>query len=127
MKQAALDYDLMVTFAASNGAYLAGVNVDIADARGQSLLKIRCDAPIMLVDFEKSGNYRISADSNGHILTRSAQVQSGGKVRSVAMAWPVKLVDMGPDPALPNEQSSGSSGDAGMRGNDGGGTAAGTR
>ncbi|OGB23594.1 MAG: hypothetical protein A3I66_24025 [Burkholderiales bacterium RIFCSPLOWO2_02_FULL_57_36] len=122
MKQAASGYDLMVTFAASNGAYLAGVDIDIADARGRSLLKTNCDAPIMLVDFDKPGNYRVRADANGHTLTRNAQVRSGGKVRTVAMAWPVKLVDMGATPTLQGGQSSGGSGDAGMSGSTGAGT-----
>ena len=115
MKQAASDYDLMVTFATSTGAYLADVSVVIADARGRPLLRTGCDAPIMLVEFEKPGNYRVRADANGHTVTRNARVRSGGKVRTVAMAWPVQLVDMGRTPALQGEQSSGGSGPARIR------------
>lgn len=116
MKQAALDYDLMVTFAATNGAYLAGVNVDIADARGRSLLKTSCDAPIMLVGFETPGNYRIRGSANGHVITSRAQVRAGGRVKTLAMAWPVSVIDMAVAPDQPAGQSSGGSGDAGMSG-----------
>lgn len=116
MKEAASDYDLMLTFAASNGAYLADVNVDIADARGQSRLQTSCNAPIMLVDFEDAGKYRVRAEANGHTLTRSAQVSNSGRVRTVAMAWPIKTVDMGLAPGAPIMQSSGSSAGAGTGG-----------
>ncbi len=116
MKQAASDYDLMLTFAASNGAYLADVNVDIADARGKSRLQTTCNAPIMLVDFDDAGKYRVQAEANGHTLTRSAQVRNSGKVTTVAMAWPMKTVDMGLTPGTTITQSSGSSTGAGMSG-----------
>jgi hypothetical protein len=66
MKQAARDYDLMLTFAARDGSYLADVNVDIADSGGKSMLKTVCDAPIMLVDLPRSGTYRLKAETGGH-------------------------------------------------------------
>lgn len=109
MKRAARDYDLMVTFAASNGAYLADVNVDIADARGRSVLQTNCDAPIMLVSFEQGGNYRIKAEANGHAVTRNAQVRTGSKVQTVSMAWPMQAVNVSPVSPTQNEQSSGAS------------------
>jgi hypothetical protein len=110
MKQAAREYDLMVTFAASNGAYLADVNVVIADARGRSLLQTNCDAPIMLVSFEQNGNYRLRAEASGHTLSRNARVRSGGKVRSIAMVWPMQAVDMTPPRTTRGAQSSGGTG-----------------
>jgi hypothetical protein len=122
MKQAASDYDMMLTFAAANGAYLADVNVDIADARGRSMLTASCDAPIMLVDFERSGTYRVRAESEGHTLNRTAQIRNEGKVKTVAMAWPIDVVDMGVSPTLSSAQSSGGSGAS-----DGGSDASGSR
>lgn len=114
MKQAASEFDLMLTFAASNGAYLADVNVDLADARGQPILNTNCGGPIMLVDFPEGGKYRIRAEADGHTVTRTAQVSNRGKVKSVAMQWPVKTVDMGLTPSLrgdqPGESMSGGSG-----------------
>ncbi len=115
MKRAASDFDLMMTFAASNGAYLADVDVDVADARGTSLLNVNCDGPIMLVDFPEGGKYRVRAESNGHELVRTARVKEGGKVETVAMAWPVSKVDMGLTPTMPpGSQSSGDSATEGM-------------
>lgn len=126
MKQAASQYDLMLTFAASSGAYLADVNVDIADARGQAVLQTTCDGPIMLVSLHKNGTYRIRADAGGHVMTRTARVQSGKKVASVAMAWPVRLVDMG-SPATPSTAQFGASpGISGMTGGAAGATSGST-
>lgn len=92
------DFDMMVTFAASTGAYLADVNVEIADARGNSLLSTTCDGPMMLVDFDKGGKYRFRADVGGHTISRTAQVSNGGKLKNMTMHWPVKVVDMGLTP-----------------------------
>lgn len=126
MKQVASQYDLMLTFAASTGAYLADVNVDIADARGQAVLQTTCDGPIMLVSLHKNGTYRIRANAGGHVMTRTARVQSGKKVASVAMAWPIRLVDMG-SPATPSTAQSGASpGISGMTGGAAGANTTGT-
>jgi hypothetical protein len=107
MKRAARDYDLMVTFSAINGAYLADVDVDIGDARGRSVLQAKCDAPIMLVSFEQGGNYRIKAEANGHAVTRDAQVRTNGRVQTVSMAWPMQAVNVSPVSPMEDEQSSG--------------------
>lgn len=99
MKKAVSRHDLMLTFAVSSGAYLADVNVDIADARGKSMLKTTCDAPILLVDFPKSGTYRIRAETEGHALTRTVTVQHG-KHSSVFFLWPAKEIEMGGEATL---------------------------
>lgn len=117
MKSAASKYDVMMTFAAANGAYIADVNVDIADNKGQSVFSASCDAPIMLVDLPRSGNYKISAEAAGKKLTRSTRVSEKGSVKRVAMTWPTDVVDMGlaPGTAAGGSQSSGrSSGSSGM-------------
>jgi hypothetical protein len=88
MKHEARNYDLVLTFAAGNGSYLADINVDVADARGQSLLKTTCDAPMMLMNLPKSGNYRIRAESGGHSLTRVVRVRDMQKGKAVTMVWP---------------------------------------
>lgn len=121
MKRAASEFDLMLTFAASNGAYLADVNVDVADARGKPILNTTCGGPIMLVDFDKGGKYRVRAEAGQHIVSRTVQVRDGAKVENVAMSWPVKTVDMGWTPTHQAAQLSGSSGGTavGGRGNDG--------
>lgn len=97
MKQEAKGYDLMLTFAARNGAYLADVNVDIADAKGTSVLQATCDAPIMLVDLPKSGNYRVSADAAGYTLRQTVKVSAAKKSRpnvaSASLVWPQQVAD----------------------------------
>lgn len=110
MKQEAKGYDLMLTFAARNGAYLADVNVDIADAKGNSVLQATCDAPIMLVDLPKSGNYRVSADAAGYTLRQTVKVSAAKKnrpsVASAALVWPQRVAE-GPASA---ETATGASG-----------------
>lgn len=105
LKAAASKYDLMMTFAASTGAYLADVGVTIADARGRSVLDVMCDGPILLVDLPKDGRYRVRAEAEGRTLTRSAQVRERGNVQRIRMAWPVQTVDMGLTPAMREQQT----------------------
>lgn len=105
LKKAASNYDMMMTFAASTGAYLADVNVEIDDARGSSVLNVTCDGPIMLVDLPSDGNYRVRAETGGKTLIRSAQVRDRGDVQRIPMAWPVQVVDMGISPAARPEQA----------------------
>jgi hypothetical protein len=88
MKREARNYDLVLTFAARNGSYLADINVDIEDARGQSLLTTTCEGPMMLVDLPKNGNYRIRAETGGHALTRTVQVRNTQPGKAVNMIWP---------------------------------------
>jgi hypothetical protein len=92
MKEAARDYDLMLTFAARDGSYLADVNVDIADSRDKSLLKTTCNAPIMLLDLGRSGTYRIRAETGGNTVSKSVKVQPREPGKSVVMVWPVQAV-----------------------------------
>ena len=118
IKARASKYDLMMTFAASNGAYLADVDVDIANARGESVFNATCDGPIMLVDLPKGGKYTVRAQAEGKTVTKSANVSDRGSVKRLAMTWPVKVVDMGLTPNIrmggeSDMRSSGASGSTG--------------
>lgn len=92
LKSRAREHDLVLTFAARNGAYLADIDVHITDARGTHVLDATCDGPIMLVDVPASGNYRIVARSGGEERSRTVSVRASGKAnaqaRSVTMVWP---------------------------------------
>lgn len=88
MKRAAKDYDLMSTFAAQNGSYLADVDVDISDRSGKSILQTTCSGPILLVKFPRAGSYRIRAETSGHAQTKTAQVRAKRGTRSVVFVWP---------------------------------------
>lgn len=93
MKQtAAGDYDVMMTFAAQSGNYLANVGVKIADARGNTILNTTCDAPLMLVDLPRAGSYRIQADVNGHQISRNVSVGAKAQTSRVVFAWPRNAV-----------------------------------
>lgn len=113
MKQQARGYDLMLTFAARDGSYLADVNVDIRDAKGNPVLQTNCDSPILLVDLPRSGTYRIHADAAGYALNKTARVQAKQKasshVASVVLTWPQQVAEA---PSR-RETSSGSSGTPG--------------
>jgi hypothetical protein len=98
MKRDAANYNLMLTFAENTGAYLADVDVSIADTRGNELLRTTCDAPIMLVNFPKAGSYRVRAEVDGHPVSRLVRVSSRGRHSSVAMVWPHRLLE--PPPAV---------------------------
>jgi hypothetical protein len=107
MKRRARDYDMMLTFATKRGEYLADVNVDIKDAKGNSLVQARCDGPIMLVDFTRGGTYRVHAETGGYSLDRTARIAARqDRTTSFVMHWPQQI---GQEPAA----STGSSGNAG--------------
>jgi hypothetical protein len=94
MKRSARDHDLMLTFAARNGSFLADVNVELADARGKSILKTSCDGPIMLVDLPRSGTYRVRAEKGGYTVTQTAQVSAKHHGKAVVMVWPKEIADV---------------------------------
>lgn len=116
MKSAARDYDLMMTFAASSGNYVANVKVAIEDARGNRILQATCDGPILLVDLPKGGTYRVHADASGHVLNRTVQVSGKGRTRSLAFSWPSDVVGVESNRDFSglsrNETSAGASGSA---------------
>lgn len=80
-------YDMLVSFAGRDGAALADVDVQIADARGKTVLRTSCGGPMMLVDVPQAGTYRVTADASGHKQGHTVTVKDGGGQR-VALAWP---------------------------------------
>lgn len=116
MKQEARGYDLMLTFAARDGAYLADVDVDIKDAKGNSVLQTACDSPILLVDLPHSGTYRVRAETAGYELNRTVKVSAGEKKRqrvaSAVLSWPQRIAE-----TEAGTTATGSSGNGGRPGN----------
>ncbi len=113
MKQtAARDFDLMITFAAQSGHYVADVDVSIRDAGGNPVLETTCDGPLLLVDLPHAGLYRLTAQLQGHTLSRTVQVADQGRTDMVALAWPQNVVNRArmaksDDSARPGDASSG--------------------
>lgn len=97
MKQEARNYAMMLTFAARDGSYLADVKVQVVDSRGHSVLDTTCDSPILLVDPGRAGRYRITAQTAGDTLTRTAAFTSGERGKSIVMVWPTRPSELDPD------------------------------
>jgi hypothetical protein len=99
MKKAAKDYDMMLTFAARDGSYLADVDVEITDAKGLPVLHTTCSGPLMLVDLPKSGNYRVHAAAAGYTLNQTVKVTAGEKkgehLAAAILSWPQQAIDTG--------------------------------
>lgn len=121
MKEEAKGYDLMLTFAARDGSYLADVDVDIKDAKGNSVLQTACDSPILLVDLPRGGTYRVRAETAGYELNKTVKVSAGEKkqkhVAAAVLSWPQHVAEA----AAAATTSTGSSGSAGT-GESGAGT-----
>jgi hypothetical protein len=99
MKKKAGEYDLMLTFATRSGAYLANVDVDIRDARGNTVLQTNCGAPILLVDLPRSGNYRVRAETAGYEMNQAVKVAAGRKkannLAAAVISWPQQVAEAG--------------------------------
>ena len=85
MKADAARHDLMLTFATSNGAYLADVEVEISSG-DKVVLQGRCNDPLMLVDLPADGSYQVRASANGKEQRKTVSI--GGKPASATFVWP---------------------------------------
>ncbi|HVK94136.1 MAG TPA: hypothetical protein VM571_05365 [Noviherbaspirillum sp.] len=110
MKKQAKNYDMMLTFAARNGDYLANVDVDIRNNKGDTVLQTTCDAPILLVEVPTSGNYQVRADAEGYKQNSTVRVSAGKgqRVASTVLSWPQQVA------STPTETTSGASGSSDM-------------
>jgi hypothetical protein len=106
MKSIASRYDMMLTFAARNGAYLADVGVSIVEDSGRVILQTQCDGPIMLVDLPHGGRYRVRAQADDYEVARTVQIQENQhQYRQVVMTWPASAA------GIRHDYSSGDIGD----------------
>lgn len=79
-------YSLKLVFAYTTGAFLANVAVEIADARGESLLNTVASGPWMLVKLPP-GRYRVTATVADVVRSAEAEVPAQG-LREVDLRWP---------------------------------------
>jgi hypothetical protein len=91
MKAQAPGHSLMLTFAASTGAYLANVQVQITDSRGNVLLGATCPGPIMLVDLPHKDTWHVRAQAGGVTREKTVTAGGGGTARA-ALLWPAASV-----------------------------------
>jgi hypothetical protein len=87
MKDAAREHDAMLTFATSNGSYMADVAVQIRDSKGATVLDVNCGGPIMLVDLP-AGTYRVSARAAGVAREQTVTVSRGKRPATATFVWP---------------------------------------
>jgi hypothetical protein len=87
MKAAASQHDLMLTFAVSNGAYLADVDVQIKSPQGAVVLSAKCGGPIMLVDLPAGGSWSVTASSNGEARQKTLSAGAGRHAQATFI-WP---------------------------------------
>lgn len=73
------DYNLRLTFATKQtGAYRSDVQLDIADAKGVSVLSVASTGPMFFAKLPP-GTYRISAAAEGKTFRRTVRLGSGAK------------------------------------------------
>ena len=87
LKKVRSDYNLWLTFAVTGtGAFLADVPVTISDKSGQALLEAVSAGPYLYARVP-AGTYRVSADNEGQVQTRTVTVPASGGVPEV-FEWP---------------------------------------
>jgi hypothetical protein len=87
IKAQAPGHSLMLTFAANTGAFLADVDVQISDAKGNVVVSGTCSGPIMLVDLPRKASWHVRAQSNGVTREKTITAGGGGTAR-VTLLWP---------------------------------------
>lgn len=78
-------YNLKIVTAATGGAYLASVDVRIADRQGAEVLHTAMDGPWLLVKLP-AGRYTVVADDGTQKHTRTVNVPAAG-TREVVLRW----------------------------------------
>ena len=79
MKALKADYNLRLTFATrQTGAYRSDVQLDIADAKGASVLSVANTGPMFFAKLPP-GTYRISAAAEGKTFKRTVKLGNGAK------------------------------------------------
>jgi hypothetical protein len=79
MRALKADYNLRLTFATKQtGAYRSDVQLDIADAKGASLLSVPNTGPMFFARLP-AGTYKISASAEGKTFRRTVKLGNGTK------------------------------------------------
>jgi len=79
MRALKADYNLQLTFATKKtGAYRSDVQLDIADAKGASVLSVANTGPMFFAKLPP-GTYRISAAAEGKTFKRTVKLGNGAK------------------------------------------------
>lgn len=85
MDAASADYGLRVVDAQADGAFVAGVRVQLHDANGKPVFEGQTEGPILLLD-PPPGRYTLKSTYAGQTQTREVTVQAQGQQR-VDLRW----------------------------------------
>jgi hypothetical protein len=76
MQKERIRYALFVRTAAKGGAYLAAVDVRIADKAGKPVLETKLDGPWLLVNL-RQGEYTVTANFGGKVQEKRTTIHRG--------------------------------------------------
>ncbi len=85
MEAVAAKYNLRLTFAQTEGSYLADIPVTIQDSRGHAVLDTVSPGPLFYANLTP-GTYTVTASANGKTQTKRVEIQANSP-RSVNFAW----------------------------------------
>ncbi len=76
-RAAAPEYNLRLTLSTLDGAFFADVKIVLSDEQGNVLVETLSDGPFVFFKVPP-GKYRVSAEKQGEVFTRTAQVREKG-------------------------------------------------
>lgn len=79
------DFNLKLVFALNSGAYLSGVEVEIVDRKGQTIVDATSDGPWFMAKLP-AGSYQVIATVAGKAEKRQVMVGSSG-LKTVNLRW----------------------------------------
>ncbi len=82
IKAHAARFPVMLTFAWNEGHYLADVNIQVTNRKGEAVLSLQRQGPIVLIDLP-NGHYTVTVDRNGKSQSRKITVGRGGRTNAV--------------------------------------------
>lgn len=85
LKAMAADDNLEISFALTNGHYLAGAEVSIKDHNGKELIEAVADGPLFFVKLP-AGHYVVGATAMGKTITRAVNISANGQAH-IFFAW----------------------------------------
>jgi hypothetical protein len=85
LEQAAADHNLRLLLTDTRGQYLAGVDVALRNAKGEEVLRLTSEGPMVLAALPP-GRYTVEADFEGERRRQSVSVPARGH-RELVLRW----------------------------------------
>jgi hypothetical protein len=87
LKSMEKDFNLKLVFASTSGAYVSDVKVTIVDARGQTVLDVTSEGPLLMAKLTPGG-YQVNAAFGGRLESRKVTV-AANKLTTLDFRWAV--------------------------------------